>query len=205
MPPIPAFKVLILNKNCSQYFSLPKGRKSTDREHARGFSCNSFQLFWVHDLGIWTWWSHLLVKKLIWDLGGGVWRSHLCTLVPVSGSSTWAALACPELELCSGWRVVSRCVFLFLSAGSPCFRPCADWGWPLFRDGAPAVAVCTDTEICAHSGFLCLLLDSLGLWNLLLREGFSSFAPLISSGALFSADSWRGAAVDRLGAQPLVG
>lgn len=64
----------------------------TDREHHLGFSFNSCQLFWVQDLGIWTWWSRLLVKKLIWDLWG-LGRNHLCTLVPVSGSSIWAALA----------------------------------------------------------------------------------------------------------------
>lgn len=60
-------------------------------------------------------------------------------------------------------------------------------------------------EICARRFPLPLTADLLRLLELTTEEGSSVFAPLISSGTLFSANSWRGAAVDTLEAQGPVG
>lgn len=110
-----------------------------------------------------------------------------------------------ELELRSGGSPVSGCACLCLLPGPLSPAPHAEWCRLLFRDGSCAAAVSRDVEICARRFPLPLTADLLRLLELTTEEGSSVFAPLISSGTLFSANSWRGAAVDTLEAQGLVG
>lgn len=115
----------------------------------------------------------------------GIRRSHLCTSVPVSGSSIGVALA-SVLELWRGCRLVARYVFpsfwhriLVLRTPpppphTPVLIGVLNCCCPLFRDGVAA-------EACAQMLNLLLWTHwSSGTYD---REGFSFLAPLISSGS----------------------
>lgn len=142
--------------------------------------------------------ERLPVRRLIWDLWG--WGGE--PPVWITSSLRKQHLRHSGLPWVRTWQWQQpshRCVFLILSGWTPCFwhpvlsgvdlclgMECLSWLW-------------ARTWRSVHTVFHGLLLwTRWGFGTLLLREGFSFFAPLISSGALFSADAWRGAAVDTL-------